>query len=770
MVTIAAGASTAPSGIGVRDTPTLPDRIGRYRIQRLIGSGGMGAVYEALQEQPHRTVALKVIRGALASPEIVKRFEYESELLARLRHPCIAQVFEAGTHLDAATGQQVPFYAMEYIPEASELVDHADKKALDLRQRLELFVQVCDAVHHGHQRGIIHRDLKPANVLVDSNNCPKIIDFGVAMSAEDTSRGDRHTTAGELVGTLQYMSPEQCSGDGARDSDVRTDVYALGVILYELLTGNRPYSIEGCSLAEAVKAIVETPPRPPAQHRPELRGDVETIILKSLEKDRDRRYGTASELAEDIGRYLRFEPILARPIGAAGRLARWVRRNRTVAAVGSTSLAILLVLSVTLVTKIVIESRRANENLKAAEKNFELVRELFASMRPDNLQQGLVDVGQILDAAAERMERTTIELPATEASFREILGEAYRGLSQYEQSIRHHRRVVELRERLLKPTDPRLAESLHQLAAALWWNGEYDEALPLYQRALEMRRKHYGEEHEAVAMSMTHLAACLLKQGRLDDAEEYYTRALMMRRKLFGDRSPQVAASCNNLAKCLWERGDVMQAEALFRTALAMIIETAGHNNLNTASAAYNMGSFLAEIGRYTQARDMFERALKVRTERFRPDHDMVLWAKLGRDRAISMDTPDGELIASVASIVDTIEARKPGHPDVAEAHTALGIMHMRAHNPASAEHHLLRAIEVLGVGREMNHRDLGMLKLRLGECWRLLCRFDDAACIIEESRFHFRRSFASPLLFSELQQALDRVAESRAMSASAMH
>src|SRR5215831_4706870 len=285
--------------------------IGRYRILRLVGEGGMGAVYEAEQQQPRRTVALKVIKPGMATSEMLRRFEQEAQALGRLQHPGIAQIHEAGT-ADTGFGPQ-PYFVMEFI-RGQALGEYVRLHHLDTRQCLEIMAKICDAVHHAHQRGLIHRDLKPGNILVDETGQPKIVDFGVARVTDSDARATRNTDLGRLVGTLAYMSPEQVLGDPL-ELDTRSDVYSLGVILYELLAGALPYRISS-NLPEAVMTIREQDPSALSSIRRIYRGDIETITAKALEKDKERRYASASGLASDIRRHLRDEPIAARPPSA----------------------------------------------------------------------------------------------------------------------------------------------------------------------------------------------------------------------------------------------------------------------------------------------------------------------------------------------------------------------------------------------------------------------------------------------------------------------
>jgi len=319
----------------------MPSEIGRYKILGIIGQGGMGYVYEAMQEAPRRRVALKVIKAGGASEMALRRFQFETQILAKLHHPNIAQIYEAGTW--ASPEGDVPFFAMEYIPGKRTIVQYVNAKELTIKEILLLFNKVCDAVHHGHQKGVIHRDLKPDNILVDNNGEPKIIDFGVARATDaDLAVTTMQTTMGQLVGTLQYMSPEQCDADPDQ-IDTRSDVYALGIILFQLLSGKLPYNLRKQAIHEAVRVIKEERPEPMGTISGTLRGDVDTITLKAIEKDREMRYQSAAELANDIDRFLNNEPIIARPISITYQLKMFTKKyKRTCAAMLLLSISIVL--------------------------------------------------------------------------------------------------------------------------------------------------------------------------------------------------------------------------------------------------------------------------------------------------------------------------------------------------------------------------------------------------------------------------------------------
>ncbi len=324
----------------VADAAPVPERIGDFRILRVIGEGGMGTVYEAEQDDPKRRVALKVVRGGLVTRGMLQRFHLEAQVLGRLRHPGIAQIYQAGTADTGGGGQ--PYFAMELIT-GRPLLDHARTHELNARRRLQIVALVCDALHHAHQKGIVHRDLKPANIIVEDDGQPKVLDFGVARATDaDIQTITLQTAAGQLVGTIPYMSPEQAAGDSAL-IDIRSDVYSLGVITYELLTGRLPYPVDGKMVHEAARVIREEDPTRLSSIDPALRGDVETILAKALAKEKERRYQSAAEFAADIRRYLADEPITARPTSAMYQLRKFARRNKALVGGVSAGIAVAVV-------------------------------------------------------------------------------------------------------------------------------------------------------------------------------------------------------------------------------------------------------------------------------------------------------------------------------------------------------------------------------------------------------------------------------------------
>jgi hypothetical protein len=509
-------------------------RVGRYHVRRLLGAGGMGNVYEAQQDQPERLVALKVIHPALAGRASLRRFEYESAVLARLRHPGIAQVFEAGT-ATIGLGERsvlIPFIAMELLAEAEPVTAFALHRHLPIRERLELLARVCDAVHHGHQRGVIHRDLKPANILVEPTGVPKVIDFGVARAAEgETLSLSWRTGDGQLVGTVAYMSPEQFDTD-AREIDIRADVYSLGVVLFETLCGVLPIEVVGRPLAEAARMVREGRSRRLSAVDPSLRGDIETIVEKAMAADRAVRYGSAEQLADDIRRFLRSEPIAARPRSVVYQARLFARRHKALVGAAA-AVAVTLTLATAATSSLAVYATRQARAADAARAVADLER--ARAVRVAEFLQGAL--GSANPYLPMQLPREIVESGFDHwADWRQTpwpyCGKPGQAATPADIIVAAAARLDEV-----FADDP---ES-HAIVGTVLGRSIYnldtgDHGLATLTRAVEAARRAYGNDHEVTIRAMLMLGECVSRWDR-QDAEKpraLYRQAVESSRRVFG--------------------------------------------------------------------------------------------------------------------------------------------------------------------------------------------------------------------------------------------
>jgi tetratricopeptide (TPR) repeat protein/predicted Ser/Thr protein kinase len=591
-------------------------RYGSFRPIRLVGHGGMGAVYEAEQDSPHRVVALKVIRPGLASPDLVRRFELESQALGRLQHPGIAQIYEAGT-ADTGFGPQ-PYFAMEFV-RGQTLSEYAESHRLGTRERLELMARICEAVHHAHQRGIIHRDLKPGNIVVDETGQPKILDFGVARVTDPDVQATRHTDVGQLVGTLSYMSPEQVLADPF-DLDTRSDVYALGVILYELLAGRLPYDTAG-KLHEVIRAIRDEDPAPLRTVRREYRGDIDVIVAKALEKDKNRRYASAADLAADIRRCLRDEAVLARAPSAAYQARKFAKRHT--ALVAAVSAVFLVLVAAVVVSAWQAARARQAEQTATAISEF-LQKDLLAQATVANQGSKLdpdLKVRTALERAAANIGRRFDHQPVVEAAIRHTIGDAYSDLGLYKESQEQLERAIELRRHALGEDHLDTLTSMSRLARLDVVQGRNAEAEPLAVKVFEARRRKLGDEHPDTLTSMLILAELYRAQHKSAEAEQLLTELVELQRRVKGEQHVDTLDNMQLLAVVYRSRGKYTDAEALMQKTLDIRRRVQGEEHPATLVNINDLGVIYTDQGKSAEATALYARLLDIQRRLLGEEH-----------------------------------------------------------------------------------------------------------------------------------------------------
>ncbi|HLP83839.1 MAG TPA: serine/threonine-protein kinase, partial [Phycisphaerales bacterium] len=524
-----------------------PVAIGRYRVIRQIGAGGMGVVYEAVQDSPRRRVALKVMQtGVGQGTALANRFRREGEIQARLTHPGIAQVFETGVAQLEGVGfdgikRSVPYLAMELV-EGDVLTTYARSRNLSLRERIEIVLRVCEAVGFAHQRGVIHRDLKPANILVcetDAGPQPKVLDFGVAkLTTHELSLLSMHTNAGQLVGTLAYMSPEQTRGK-TDDVDTRTDVYALGLILFEVLTDSSPLDIREMTIAEAARRIAEDAPTRLSRLLPSTRGDLETIVHKAIEKDKTRRYDSVTEFAADLRRFLKDEPIAARPPSTTYLIRMFARRNRTLAAAVA-SVFVILIASVIVMSLAMQSANRARDKAEAKTAVAEGVSSALLSALTTATPKGSLGKEPLVIEAVNRIEQQVDDPrapggtnnPEVQAVVYNIAGIIHRERGDLDRAEVVFTKALEIRERVLDAGDPNLADSINNMGLLRRRQGRHQESAKYYERAVALQRVSSIRDDHRLARNIYNLASAYVAAGEPAKAKPLADESLAMHRAM----------------------------------------------------------------------------------------------------------------------------------------------------------------------------------------------------------------------------------------------
>lgn len=668
-----------------------------YTIIRLLGEGGMGSVYEAEQLQPVRRVAIKVLRLRYATKALTRRFQLEAEALARLKHPGIAQVYEVG--IDQLIAQ--PYIAMELV-EGPTLKEFTRSNGLSARAILELASKLCDAIDHAHQRGVIHRDLKPTNILIDESGTPKILDFGIARVTEQDVRAvTMNTEVGQIIGTLAYMSPEQASGDPT-GIDHRSDVYSLGVILFELLTGELPHQTNKMQLADALSVVRDQDPTRISSLDTRLRGDIDTIIAKALERDPERRYQSASELGNDIRRHLGHEPILARPPSKMYQLEKFAKRNKGLVA---SVCIVFLLLSVGIVSlsfalqRESIARQSAEESLIRSTAAYEFLDEIFLGLDPKQTEgKDTALLRTMLDRAAERA-RTGIEIPIVRAEMLTLIGQTFNAVFAYEDAALVLGDAIEL----YRSTQPIDARGLHHarsvLAASLFKLGQYEDAeeqfkvLVAHERdvgdaeQLSITLRQFSEMimetgrfdealryiEEAISVYTGHgaleqgrqrqqMGAVLRRLGRYEEASVCYHSAMDLFRIVGADLESSV--TLNSLAIIERRQGNLQESERYYKDSIELRERVDGRVNPDTAASYANLGRLYNQMGRYEDAVEVLHVSVTQHIELFGTNHPNLAYPRLALAEALSQQGfhSDAEEQAQLAFALATASFPQ-GHP-----------------------------------------------------------------------------------------------------------
>lgn len=684
------------------DTDALDDeqlqtdtRIGPYRILRELGKGGMGAVFlaERADGQFTRQVAVKVVKRGIDTDEVLRRFRYEREILARLDHPNIARLLDGG-----ATDDGLPYLVMEYV-EGQRIDEYCDENRLPVEHRLRLFLTVCDAVRYAHRSLVVHRDLKPANILVTADGHVKLLDFGIAklLDEDQGPLTSLHTQTGLRVMTPEYASPEQVRGDPITTA---ADVYSLGTLLYELLTGHRPFESIRRSFSAmdvdkwpdpskpstVVGKRVEAPGRQldPASVSAvrattsdrlarRLRGDLDTIALKALRTDPSERYPSADALYDDVRHHLEGRPVMARPVGLFYRVWKYANRHRTGVAVAAAFALLAVAFTVFYTVRVTHERDRAEQALETREAVTNFLAELFYAASPAEARGDTLNVFDLLDRGAARIDSELMDRPAVQAHLLHILSHVYGMLGNYDRSVDLAFKSLKVREDQLPDDGPAIAESANQLGSALHMRGEYEAALPHLQRAFEIRRRHFPAQSHEVAESALNLGLLLSYQGRYDEAEPHLREALEIDRGLHGDVHPTIATDLNNLAVLLYHRGEYSAAGEAFEEALEIRRQVYGEPHPRVALTMNNLAAILRRTGNLERAEALFRDGLAMTRTLHGGEHPDVASALSNLAVVLQEQGRSQEALSLLEEAVD-LGARTLGeHPEQADALSNLG-------------------------------------------------------------------------------------------------
>ncbi len=772
------GRATTDGGGGVNAAlDWIGRRFGVYRVVEAVGEGGMSTVLLAERDdaQFRDRVAIKVLRG-VPGPLAVQRFERERQILADLDHPNIARLRDGGT-----LEEGVPYVVMDYV-EGAPIDSYCDRQGLDLAERLELFLRVCDAVQAAHRSLIVHRDLKPANILVTAEGEPKLLDFGIAKPL-DPEAGQTVTRTLFRAMTPRYASPEQVTG---KPITTATDVYSLGVLLYELLTGRPPYEIANLSMVAWQRVIAEVePPRasqvaesPGTARR--LRGDLDTILQSALRKDPARRYGSVEAFADDIRRHLRDLPVRARPDTFRYRVVKLVRRNRTTAALAAALFLLLSGFSVFTA----LQARRLAEERSKAEESLDFLVDVFRVSDPSSGASSKkaeeISAKEILDQGARRVRSELAGRPEIQTRLLHAVGEAYIGLGDHEQALDLLQQAYGQSRRLLGPEDPETVEIQFQLAGAQDGVGDTHAAVATYRTVVDVRRRRLGLGDPKTLEAISNLALELEWSDRVPEAEAMLREAIeaVQRRREGG--ATRLGDLYSSLARCRFLQGDYPRAEALYRQALDTLGASDGEESLGVAATFSNLSIVLIREARYEEAIAAEEQAREIWTPILAPDHPKLLASLVTTSAALRELGRYQEAEQSLRHVLEVRRERlDPLNPRLLTTVYNLGQVVADQGRYAEAEPLLREALDGAEEAFGEHGRYVATAANNLGGCVFRLGRLDEAEELEQRSLREFRALYGDdnprtswPLLWlgrialarGDLAEAEERAAEAVAI------
>ncbi len=732
-------------------TPPVPDTAGRYRLVRPLGEGGSSTVWLGVRDddQFRRRVAVKLLHR-LASDRQRQRLRRERQILASLDHPNIAALYDAGT-TDARDGQPgVPYVVMEHV-EGEPITTYCDHHRLTIGARLELLRTVCSAVHYAHQNLIVHCDLKPGNILVTADGVPKLLDFGIAKLLNPELSGDQlvPTLPWQRLLTPEYASPEQIRGQTVTTA---SDVYSLGVLLFELLTGERPYDLAGCSAVDVERRLTEQEPRPPsatiaamsaeraaevtdarrvqpAALRRRLAGDLDTIAGMALRREPQRRYVSAEQLAEDLRRHRVGLPVRARPATLGYRAGRFLRRNRTFASIAAAFLLFVLGSAIGLA----VQSWRLTQQRDQARLYAELLGGIFAVADPYETAEPEMTAREILHRSAGRIAALPQEHDEIRADLQRTIGNIYRRLGLWDDAELLLDEALELRRRELGPRHRAIAESLADLGNLHLEMGDHERAESLHRQALELRRRILDEHDPEVATSLTELAVVLRERGRYEESEALFHEALELRRQELGDRNPEVAATLVELGALLTQSGRFDEAERLQRDVLARYRRHFGDDHPKVAAVLNALASTLIDRGEYRKPESLLSESLAIFRGRLGEDHPEVL-SSMSNLGALATFRNEYALAAEryTEALAKARQSLGEDHPNLSYLLLGIGASKSKLGDAAGAEPVLRQAVIIRRKAFGEDHFLTAKAEILLGACLFRLGRHRDAQALME--------------------------------------